>query len=366
MYKINRKRLVKTFVDLAKIPSPSWKEAEVADYIIKTLRPLRVECKLYPCGESHNLLARIDGDNSRKPVLFSCHMDTVTPCENVSPVVTDKKITSDGTTVLGADDKSAIAVFLEAVRVIRENKIQHGPIEMLFSCAEEIGLNGAKEFDLSVLKARRAFIFDSEGDIGRIILKSPTQFTMNITIKGRAAHAGIAPEKGINSIRVSSEIISRIPNGRIDEETTVNVGVISGGQASNIVPEETSFELEVRSMNVKKLKGIVSEIEKTIRAVSKEYKAKPVIGKRLEYWGFSISRESAIVKVIDKAVRKIGITPVYEASGGGSDTNIINRAGIRAVNLSIGMRKVHTRDEFILIDDLVDGARLILSIVDTV
>jgi tripeptide aminopeptidase len=216
------------------------------------------------------------------------------------------------------------------------------------------------------LKSRYAFIFDSEGDIGRVILKSPTQFTMNVAVKGRAAHAGIAPEKGINSIRVSSEIIGKIPNGRIDDETTVNVGVISGGQASNIVPEETNFELEVRSMNIKKLKTIVSGIDKTIRAVSKKYGAKPLIVKRQEYSGFSISRDSAIVKIIDKSVRKIGLTPVYEASGGGSDTNIINRAGIHAINLSIGMRKVHTRDEFIMIKDLVDGARLTLAIIETV
>ena len=366
MYKINKKRLVKTFVDLAKIPSPSWKEAAVADYIIEKLKPLKADCKLYPCGGSHNLLARIEGDKSRKPLLFSCHMDTVTPCENVVPVVTDTKITSDGTTILGADDKSAIAVFLESINIIKENNAPHGPIEFLFSCAEEVGLNGVKGFDLSVLNAKYAFIFDSEGNIGRIILKSPKQFTMNVTLTGRAAHAGIAPEKGINSIRVSSEIISRIPNGRIDEETTVNVGIISGGQASNIVPEETSFELEVRSMNGKKLRNIVSDIDRIIRAVSKEYKAKPSISKRHEYSGFSISRDSAIVKIIDKAVRKIGLTPLYEASGGGSDTNIINRAGIKAVNLSIGMRKVHTKDEFILINDLVDGARLILSIIDTV
>ncbi|MCU0822405.1 MAG: M20/M25/M40 family metallo-hydrolase, partial [Spirochaetes bacterium] len=140
MYKINRKRLVKTFVDLAKISSPSWKESEVADYIIHALKPLRAECRLYPCGESHNLLARFDGDKSRKPALFSCHMDTVTPCENVAPLLTDSKITSDGTTILGADDKSAIAVFIEAIRTIKENDMAHGPLEFLFSCAEEVGL----------------------------------------------------------------------------------------------------------------------------------------------------------------------------------------------------------------------------------
>ncbi len=366
MCEVNTDRLVKLFIDLVKIPSPSWQEGEVINYITKFLGEWDIGYEKYRCGDSHNLLVRINGDESKKPILFSSHMDTVIPCENVKPVVTDKRISSDGTTILGADDKAAIAVFLEAICQIKENNPNHGPIEFLFSCAEEVGLYGVKGFDLSLLNSKYAFVFDSEGKIGRIILKAPYHITMDVTITGKAAHAGIEPEKGINSIRVSSEIISKIPNGRIDDETTVNVGVISGGKATNIVTEETNFKLEVRSISNKKLHSLVSEIIGTIKSVSKEYNAKSKIDKRLEYTGFSIGQNEKIVKIIDKAIRKIRLNPIYEVSGGGSDTNIINKAGIKALNLSIGMRNVHTKKEYVLINDLVNGTRLVLSIIDSI
>lgn len=364
MFNINRKRLIRTFTDLARISSPSWMEDNIRAYIVDSVKKLGVTARQFPCGDSYNLLLTMKGDPKRKTALFSAHMDTVTPCDRVKPVVTPAKITSDGTTILGSDDKSAIAMFLESLRYITETGMPHGPIEILISCAEEVGLHGMKCFETSVLKAKYAFVFDSDGPIGKIVLQAPYHSKMTITIKGKAAHAGMEPEKGINAINVLSEIITRLPGGRIDHETTVNIGTIAGGRATNIVAEEANCVLEARSLNYRKLK----EQETVIRAIAKEIAAKTGarcgISRILEYAGFTISPESAIATIAARAMERIGIRHQFEVSGGGSDTNILNKAGISAINLSAGMQKVHTTREFILTKDLINGTKAVLSIID--
>ncbi len=363
---INIKRLEGYFLDLVKISSPSWQEHGVLAYIEKILSKLRVDFIKYNCGKSYNLLAQLKGNVSRTPVLFSAHTDTVQPCQNIKPVVIGTKISSDGSTILGADDKSAVSAFLEALTCIREKNLPHGPVEFLFTCAEEIGLYGIKGFDLSGLDAKYAFVFDSGGEIGKIVLKAPYQITFEISIKGKAAHAGIAPEKGISAIVTASEIISKIPHGRIDKETTVNVGLISGGKATNIVAEDAAFSMEARSINKNKLKSIEAKIENIAKNTAKKRRARIKINRRLEYPGYSISQNDRIIRIMDNALKKIKIRPIYEVSGGGSDTNIINKSGIKAVNLSSGMRNVHTKNEYITIKDLKNSARLILSIIESV
>lgn len=327
---------------------------------------MNVTAEKIPCNNSSNLLVRIKGDEKRNPALFSCHTDTVVPCENVVPVVTSSRISSDGTTILGADDKAAVAVFIEAILCIREQNLPHGPLEFLFSCAEEVGLCGIKCFDMSLLKSKIGFVFDSGGEVGKIIIKAPYHSTIECTVKGKSAHAGMEPEKGISAIKVLSEILSKLPHGRIDSETTVNVGLISGGSATNIVAEEAFFKLEARSVDSKKLKSIEDDIKLIIHSTVKEYNAKAVLSRNLEYSGFKIKENDPILKTVHSALSRIHITPHHEISGGGSDTNIINRAGIKAVNLSIGMRNVHTKKEYIMIKDLVNGARFVLALIDSV
>ena len=180
MFDINKKRLVRTFTELVKITSPSWKEDGIREYIRRSLKKLPVACKEFKCGDSFNLLITMEGDKKRKPTLFSGHMDTVAPCENVKPVITNTRISSDGATILGSDDKAAIAMFLESLLCISETGMAHGPIEILLSCAEELGLHGIKGFDMSRLKSKYAFVFDSDGSIGRIVLKAPYHSTMKI------------------------------------------------------------------------------------------------------------------------------------------------------------------------------------------
>ncbi len=364
MYQINEKRLIKTFTDMAKISSPSWHEEKMRAYIINAVKKLGLKARSFPCGESYNLLLTKPGDRKRRPVLFSAHMDTVTPCDHVKPRVTGTRITSDGTTILGSDDKAAIAMFLESLRYIAENGMAHGAIEVLITCAEETGLHGMKGFDTSVLKSRHAFVFDSDGPIGKIVLPAPYHSTMTITVKGKAAHAGMEPEKGINAINVLADVITRLPAGRIDHETTVNVGTIAGGRATNIVAEKAHCVLEARSLSLRKL----NEQERIIRARVKEvtagHGARCSITRTMEYSGFSISPDDVIARLAAQAMKRVGIRHQFEVSGGGSDTNILNKAGISAINLSAGMQKVHTTDEYIMIRDLINGTKEVLSIID--
>ena len=366
MYSINREKLIKTFVELAEIPSPSWHEKYVMKYIINRFTRLGAECLTYKCGESENLLIRFKGVQDRNAILLSGHMDTVIPCDNVKAVVTATKISSDGTSVLGSDDKAAIAIFIEAFEYIKKHKIVHGPVEILLTCAEELGLKGIKEFNLSILKAKYGFVFDSSGSIGRVIVKAPFHSNMDITVRGKASHAGMAPEKGINAIRVLSEIITALPSGRIDDESTLNVGIISGGMATNIVPEYAGCKLEVRSLDRKKMAAIEKQVRETAKSICSKNRAGCKIERTLEYSGFKVSPDEKISQLVASAMKRIKVKPEFVAMGGGSDTNIINSSHIRAINLSCGMQKIHSTGEFVMIKDLVKGAELVLSLVETV
>jgi tripeptide aminopeptidase len=364
MYPINEQRLLSTFLELVSIPSPSWKEHQVISYIEKRLSSLNIPLKKYPCNGSYNILATLEGDSARQPIMLSGHMDTVVPCEKINPVAGKTRITSDGTSILGSDDKAAIAMFLEAFEVIKEKKLPHGTVELLLSCAEEVGLHGIKCFDTSVIRSKIGFVFDCGGHVGSMILKAPYQCSMEIRIRGRAAHAGMEPEKGISAIVVLSSIISRIPSGRIDHETTTNVGLLSGGKATNIVAEDAWCRLEIRSIDRKKMNAVEAKVRKVVKEVCGSSGAKAAIVRNLEYPGFILKETDPIVRMADRAMAAIRIKPRHEISGGGSDTNIFNKSGIKAMNLACGMQKVHTTREFITKKDLIDGARLTLALIE--
>lgn len=365
MYTINSKRLIKTFTELVQIPSPSWEEHHVIDYIIDRLKKIHITAKRIKCGKSYNLLISIKGQKNVLPVLFSAHTDTVTPCNNIKPIISETRITSDGTSILGSDDKSAIAMFIEGLHYIKENSMPHGPIEILLTCAEEIGLLGIKNFKFSLVKSKLAFVFDSAGSVGKIIVQAPYHFKMKISIRGKAAHAGMEPEKGINAITVLAKIITALPVGRIDTETTLNAGIISGGRATNIVPDEAECHLEIRSLNNEKAYHYEQEVRKIVSQITQDNRARHKITSSLEYSGYSIHVKEYIAQVAQRSMKRVGMKPSFEVSGGGSDTNIINTHGIKAINLSSGMQKPHSTAEYINIKDLVKGTELMLSIIET-
>lgn len=365
MQEINKERLYNTFRELAEISSPSWKEDAVIRYLERHAKEQGYSFQKIPCGESFNVVIRVDArTDGKKNLLFSGHTDTVTPCDNITVIENESKFTSDGTTILGADDKAALAATLEAVHCIRESGAPHGQIEMLFTCAEEVGLQGMKGMDMSVVSPDYSFVLDSGGPVGAVCVKAPFHAVMNIQVTGKAAHAGMEPEKGVSAIETAATMIHSLEFGRIDEETTANVGTIQGGKATNIVAQDTSFNCEVRSLDKKKLIATEKSIKETLRRVAKEKGAKVKIDRHLEYAGYTIKQNSPIMKLFYRACEAVKLTPRYEASGGGSDTNILNAAKHQAINLSCGMAKVHTTSEYIKKSDLVKTARLVCSLID--
>jgi len=369
---VNEKRLIKSFMELVKIDSISREERNLADFLLEKLEGFGLEVIVDQAGEkvksnSGNIIARLKGNIKKAtPIMFSAHMDTVVPGKNIKPICDGEKIVSSGETILGADDKAAIAALLEALHIIKENNIPYGDIEIVFSICEEIGLKGAKNLDISSLNAQMGFVLDAGGQVGKIITTAPSQNSLEITIFGKSAHAGSNPEEGINAIQVAGFALSRMKLGRIDEETTANIGVISGGKATNIVPDEVTLKGEVRSRDGGKLEKCTEQIKKIIEDTAQEFKAKAKVKINEEYQCYNLSPDDQVIKIAMKALKNMGLQPELCPSGGGSDANIFNKKGLPSAVLSVGMEKVHTVDEYIFVKNLKNSAEYILSIVNTV
>lgn len=368
---INTIRLIDTFLELVKISSPSGKEKNVADYILNQLEDIGVEAYEDDCGKvlnstCGNIIIRIKGKSNKK-VLFSAHMDTVTPCDNVNIVIEDEAIKSDGTTILGADDKAGIANILEMIRVIKENDIEHPEIIIVFSVSEETGLHGAKNIDLSHFgKIDYGYILDGGNSPGTCYNKAPYSAKGILKVIGKEAHAGSEPEKGINSLVVASEAITKLKIGRIDENTTCNMGIVEGGIATNIVMPEIKIHFEARSLYQDKLDKVLEEVDKVFTETSEKYKATFENSVKKGTLGFDISEECDTIKLFKEASENIGLEYKALPSGGGSDTNIYNMKGIESINIGIGMENVHTKEEYIKIEDLVNSTKLIVELIKVI
>jgi len=368
---VNRNRIVSEFMKYVQIDSPTKNEKKFADFITKELEELGFDVYIDSAGDkvgsdSGNVIAKLKGNKDVEPILFSCHMDTVSPSIGIKPIIKDDIIYSDGTTILGADDKAGIASVIEAVRIIKENNIEHGMIEVVFSIYEEGGLFGAKSLDYAKIASQKAFVLDSGGDPGQIIIQGPAQDKINVKVIGRPAHAGVAPEEGISAISVASHAISRMNLLRIDEETTANIGVIEGGKATNIVTAEVNIKAEARSLNNEKLDKQTEHMVKSFEDAAKEFGAQVEFDIERMYSAFVIEENDDIVELVKKACENIGVKAYTDSTGGGSDTNIFNINGIKAVNLGLGMRKPHTLEEHISIKNLVSSGELVLEIIKSV
>lgn len=370
---INRERIVKEFLTLVQIDSPSMHEREIANYLTKKFSDLGLEVYEDKAGEAigneclkatGNLIVKMKGTVNEAPVMFfSSHMDTVEPGRGVKPVIKDNVICSDGTTILGSDDKAGIASFIEAIQVLKENSIPHGDLEFILTVCEETGLKGAKNLDISKIKAEFGYVLDSDGEAGTIVTQAPSQYKIKAGIIGKSAHAGISPEEGINAIYVASKAISQMNLGRIDEETTANIGIITGGKATNIIPDLVNIEGETRSIDPDKLELITNEFIDTLENTAKEFGAKAEIQKELLYPRMKLDQNDKAVKIAINAAEAIGQKAVLVSTGGGSDANVISGYGIPTVNLGVGMSKVHSVEEYITIDNLVLNARYVLEII---
>jgi len=369
---INRERLMADFLELIRIDSPTKNEREIADVLKNRLQSLGLIVSEDNAGQTiggncGNVFAYLKGNQPKAPIiLFSAHMDTVDPCLNIEPVLHERVITSAGPTILGADDKSGIAPILEALRTIKEQNIPHGDIQVIFSVAEEGGLNGVKNLDQTLLKADLGFVMDCVGGPGEIILAAPGQDRLNVMIKGRAAHAGFAPEDGISSILVAAKAISSMPTGRIDEETTANIGTIQGGRATNIVADRVDIACESRSRDLAKLERQTAQMYETFQRCAEEMGAVAEIEVIRLYEPFTLSEDSQVVVIASQAAIAAGLKVTTGVTGGGSDANYYNRYGVPCAVLGTGMQKPHTTEEWIEEEDLYRTANLLVEIIKVV
>lgn len=352
---INRDRLVNTLIELVSIDAPSGGEKEISERVAQKLRSagLQVEIDLF-----NNVIAKLEGEG--KPFFLSAHTDRVEPSRGVHPVIEGDVIKSDGSTVLGADDIAGVAAIIEAVQSMVEDGIRHLPLEIAISSQEEIGLVGAKALDLSQFKSKEGVVLDGGGPVGEITLASPSHNIINVTILGRAAHSGVSPEKGIDTIRIAAKAISKMRLGRIDKETTANIGMIKGGSARNIVPEKVELLGEARSRNPRKLDRQTKAMKHAIERAAKPYAAKVQIQIERAYNLYKLSRRDRLVRRLAKAIKQVGVKPRYGVTGGGSDANIYSAKHLKCVVTSVGYEQIHTTGEFIPISELVKAAELVV------
>mgnify|MGYP000856146330 CR=1 FL=1 len=368
---VNRDRMVNEFIELVKIDSLSKKERQMADALKSKLESMGFEVYEDDAGEkiggnAGNIICTVKGEKAVPAVLLMAHMDTVVPGIGKNPVIDGDYIKTAGSTVLGGDDVAGIEVILEALRVLKEEGIEHGDIQAVFTVAEEVGLWGAKNLDYGKIYAKYGFVLDNGGAVGSVAITAPSQNRIDVVVKGKAAHAGMEPEKGINAIKIASEAISRMKLGRIDEETTANIGIISGGQATNIVCDRVEIRGEARSRDEKKLEIQTAHMRECFEGAAARFGGSVEFKSELEYPAYSIKEDDAIVSILRKASKEAGLELILEATGGGSDTNIINGKGIQAVDVSVGMDKVHTVEERIRIDDMVKAAEFVVEIIKAV
>lgn len=372
---IDAERLKDEFLDLVCISSLSKREGAIARRLEVILKGMGATVETDDAGErvggeTGNLLARFPGSApGAPPFLLSCHMDTVGPAAAIRPVVDGDLVRTDGTSVLGGDDKAGIVAIFEAIRVLRGRGIPHGDIEVVLTICEESGLTGAKHFDTGRLRARRGLVLDVDG-VSELITRAPGANRLTFTVHGLAAHAGVCPEEGLSAIQMAAEAISAMRLGRLDAETTANLGVIEGGRATNIVPDRVVVRGETRSLSPAKLEAQTEAMRRcfldvaarrSVRVGGREHQARVEVDVHHQYDRLEVPDHAGIVALVQGAAAAVGRTCPTRSTGGGSDANVFAARGIEVANLACGMREIHTVNEWVDIRDLVLTAELVVE-----
>lgn len=366
---INSERLVNLFMEMVSIDSVSFEEADYKEYLYTHLQTRGLVVKedgaaSVTGSNSGNLIAFLPGRKLMSPVvLLAVHMDTVEPGHGIKAVLQDGRLTAAGNTILGADDKAGVAVVLEVLELLLTSDVTHPPLELVFTVGEEQGLLGAKALEQSRLKAEFGYVLDSDGQAGEIVYKGPSQNQIEWTVTGRAAHAGMCPEEGINAIQAAAKAIASLQLGRIDEETTCNIGIITGGTARNIVPETCYVKGESRSLDEDKLQKLTKQMVEDFQTTVEAYGASCEAQVQHLYPAFELPADAPVIELAARAARELGLTPRLVKSGGGCDANIFNGRGIPVANLGVGMQHPHTTKETILVSDLEEVTRWLYQII---
>ena len=374
---VNYKRLMDTFIELAKVEAPSFEELPMQKLAEKKLKELGCKVAVDDAGKTFktnakgNVIGLLPGTIKSAPIVLCAHLDTVKPCKGIKPVIKGGKVVSDGKTILGADDRAGIAIILEIMKTLKEKNIPHPPVEALFTICEEGGMWGAKGLDVSKLKGREGFVLDSL-DNSALIVKCIASDTIDVTITGRAAHAGLEPEKGISALEVAAYAISIMKLGRIDKETVANIGIVNGGEATNVVMPTLTLKGETRSHNMTKLKKQAEHIRACFMKAQKKF-TKKVDGKTIapkidmkvtpKYPAFSLPANSPLVKLILAQAKKHGLKMVPQSINAGSDANILYGKGISLADVGIGYFQPHTLSEWLDIKMFNQTADIMLDVV---
>ena len=354
---INQERLVNAFCDLVRIDSPSDEEEEVAQHLTQRLTGLGFTVERDAHG---NLIASEEGAD---PMMLSAHMDTVEPGRGIKPQVAGDRITSDGTTILGGDCKAGVAAIMEGLLSAAEDGSPRRPVQVVFTRGEEIGLVGAANLDYSMIRCKEAVVFDGNGPVNTITGASPTYMKFDVTVTGRGAHAGVEPEKGLSAIRIASEIIGDLPNGRLDEETTFNVGLITGGTVRNAVPVEATFGGEFRSHNTETIDLLRMQVAATLQRAREKYH-EATINQELEmmFQMYNLDPNEPVVRLVTNELRRMALDPDIRPSGGGTDANAMRLNGIDCVVVGMATNEMHTVNEYVVIPDMMATARFCQSL----
>jgi tripeptide aminopeptidase len=367
---INEERLVQLFKDLCMIDAPSLREREVVEWTKAYLSKIpgldiqEDQAAKAIGGNANNLIVWLRGNIPDAPKIFlSAHFDTVEPTQGLVIEERDGVFYSASDTILGADDKSGMAPAIEAVHALVESGEAHGDVCLLLSCAEEIGLLGAKAVPLEDLNLDFGFVLDTGPPVGTYVTRTATHDKLNIRITGKPAHSGKDPEKGVNAIQVAADAISGMKLGRIGPETTANLGIIQGGTGVNVVCPEVLIRGEARSTNVAELDEQVDHMIKRFEEAASKWGAQVQIDHARHYSSYNIPDDALVVQVAQQASRNLGFEPTLRTTLGGSDANIYNNRGVPCIVVACGMDKIHTHDELISRKDLIDTARLTVELI---
>ncbi|MDT3695899.1 MAG: M20/M25/M40 family metallo-hydrolase [Ignavibacterium sp.] len=361
---MNEQRLVNLFIEVARINALSGSEKPIADFIKTFLSKLGYQVEEDDSGhltnsDTGNLICKIGTGGDF--VLLS-HMDTARPTKDVKPIIEKDKITSSGDTVLGVDNRAGVAALLFTLEKIALEKIPVKDFTVAFTTCEETTLFGSKNLGVNG-KIKHGFIFDSGYRPGNFIYAACGSIGLTIKVIGKASHSGISPEKGINSMQVAAKAISQLPLGRIDEETTMNIGLLKSGSAVNVIPELTELEGEVRSFNLKKAEDNFNLLVNIFKSEAEKVGAKVEVNHFWDFLPYTIPENAFVYKEIIRVLNKVGLKSNPTISLGGSDANSLNGRGIESVNIGIGAQNPHSNEEFIYIEDLIKTAEIALELV---
>ena len=353
-------RIVEEFTKLVEIDSLSFKERRMADHIKATLTdlgldPVEDDAGKRTGGEAGNIYAAFfnEGGSEEEAVLFCAHMDTVKPGEGKKAVICeDGRITGSGDTVLGADDLTGVAAIIEAVRQIKEEGLPHREVELLFTTAEEAYTAGAGEADISGIRAKTAYVLDTSGDIGLYSSTEPSLMEFEAEIRGRAAHAGFEPEQGVNAVVIFANAVSRLKTGRIDENTTLNIGEVQGGRASNIVPDRLKLKGEIRSLVHEEAIKQFEILSGVFAEEAKRLGGEAVFKQKFRLYAYEVPKDSKALKDYREVLGKLGIKVKEKRSFGGSDNNVFRRKGIDGICIANAMHDIHSTGEYTYIEEL--------------